>query len=130
MAGNRVLHDEFVHVLKAVYKRLVGGLGEPIESYERERLVDLFGLYALYRRLFRTTVKPDKKLFKTLWEVQKKSGPPFSPLPLSLLPLHSSGMMLCELQSASGGAVRPSGVDDRRFSDGVLRCAEYRRSVT
>ena len=31
----------------------------------------MFGLYALYRKIFERTIKPDKKLYKELWAIQK-----------------------------------------------------------
>jgi hypothetical protein len=39
---------------------------------ERQEVVGLFGLYALYRRLCPPNVLPDGKFYKRLWTVQKE----------------------------------------------------------
>lgn len=71
VAGNRVLADEFGTVLRALLKRYTTGIGEAVETYSREQLVDLYGLYALFRKLFERSLKPDKKLFRDMWALQK-----------------------------------------------------------
>lgn len=43
-----------------------------MESYERETLVDMFGLYALHRRLYQSAGNPDAKLYRQLWALQKQ----------------------------------------------------------
>jgi WASH complex subunit 7 len=55
VAGNRVLSHEFNESLQRFLTKMKAGLQEAMETYEREKLVDLFCLYALYRRLFRAT---------------------------------------------------------------------------
>lgn len=73
VAGNRVLAEELVEVVKDLYKRYTGALVEGgVETCGRNCVVEVFGAYVLYRRLFRTTVKPDKKLFKEMWGLQKQ----------------------------------------------------------
>ena len=88
--GNKVLYDQFGLVIKAAFKRLSAALGGEGgggggggggaggegggggEAYDRVGVVDLCGLYALYRWLFRDTTKVDKKLFNDLWLLQKR----------------------------------------------------------
>ena len=76
--GNKVLYDQFGLVLKAGFKRMiasVGGEGAEVgggEAYDRIHLVDLYGLYALFRFIFRDTTKVDKKWFNELWLLQKR----------------------------------------------------------
>ena len=46
-------------------------VNSPAELTERQELVGVFGLYALYRRLCPANVPPDPKFYKKLWAVQK-----------------------------------------------------------
>jgi WASH complex subunit 7 len=73
ISGNRVLSEELIEVIKELYKRYTGGIVEgTVETCPRHSLVEVYGVYVLYRRLFRTTVKPDKKVFKEMWGLQKQ----------------------------------------------------------
>lgn len=73
VAGNRVFSQAFNEAIARFMLRLKAGLGEEMETYERVKFVDLTALYALYRAVFKSTVKLDPKLFKLLWEFQTKS---------------------------------------------------------
>jgi hypothetical protein len=53
-------------------------VGSQAELLERQAVVSVFGLYALYRRLCPPSMMPDGRLYKRLWSVQKE-------LPLVLL---------------------------------------------
>ena len=89
--GNKVLYDQFGLVVKAQFKRLSASLGGDGgggggggagggggdsggggEAYDRVGVVDLCGVYALYRWLYRDTTKVDKKLFNDLWLLQRR----------------------------------------------------------
>ncbi len=70
ISGNRVFSQTFVDAIDRGLARVKAGLAEPMETYERSKIVDLYSLYALYRALFRSAVRDDPKLFKRLWEVQ------------------------------------------------------------
>jgi WASH complex subunit 7 len=72
VAGNAKFYNHMTTQIKGWTKRVANGLGEDIETYARTKLVDLFGLYALYRRMFRTTAEPERSMFKALWQMQKK----------------------------------------------------------
>ena len=72
VASNRVLSQTFTEALARLFLRIKASLAEPMETYDRTKVVDLLSMYALYRSLFRSTVKVDMKLFKSLWEIQLK----------------------------------------------------------
>ncbi|GAB5370806.1 hypothetical protein AAMO2058_001524900 [Amorphochlora amoebiformis] len=72
VGGNKVLFKEFTEALNTMYKKMNAGLGSEVETYPRTAIVELFALYALYRRIFAMTSKPDRRLFKALWEMQTK----------------------------------------------------------
>ncbi len=72
IAGNKVLYATLNDFVRAWFKRLSSGVGESVETYPRQLLVECYALYALQRALFRSTVKPDKSLFTDLWSLQKK----------------------------------------------------------
>jgi len=72
VAGNKVLYEEFTEALRRLTKKLGSGLGADVETYPRTSVVELFALYALYRRIFAATSKPEKRMFKALWEMQLK----------------------------------------------------------
>ena len=91
--GNKVLYEQFNLVIKSSFKRLTHALGAGggaaggaaaagdgsvdgliggAETYDRSQLVDLYGLYALFRFLFKNSTKVDKKLFNELWLLQRR----------------------------------------------------------
>lgn len=72
VSGNKVLAEQFSFTIKSYFRRIKAGIGENVETYSRQNIVDLFCLYALFRRLFRETMKPDSSLYKDLWALQKK----------------------------------------------------------
>lgn len=72
VAGNKVLYETFTNFIKTWMKRLTHGIGETVETYPRHMIVECYALYALYRSLFKHTMKPDKSLFTDLWVLQKK----------------------------------------------------------
>jgi len=71
VGGNKVLFSEFTEALRRLMKKVGAGLGADVETYPRTAVVELFALYALYRRIF-AQGNPDKRMFKNLWEMQLK----------------------------------------------------------
>eukprot|EP01006_Ploeotia_vitrea_P049070 TRINITY_DN67306_c3_g4_i3.p1 TRINITY_DN67306_c3_g4~~TRINITY_DN67306_c3_g4_i3.p1 ORF type:complete len:1284 (+),score=789.38 TRINITY_DN67306_c3_g4_i3:263-4114(+) len=72
VSGNKIMYDEFTFIVTTLQKRYTMELNETVESFSRNKLVELACLYAIYRRLFEATSKPDKKLYRKLWDTQQK----------------------------------------------------------
>lgn len=72
VGGSPCAFLRFKNYIKMTLPRLTAALDEPVETYERLRLVELMCVYSLSRRLFKATLKPDKSLFKSMWDMQKK----------------------------------------------------------
>jgi WASH complex subunit 7 len=56
--------------IKAPLTRHFGLVGEATETDQRRKLVGVFGVYVLHRRLAPPSERPDEKLYKRLWGVQ------------------------------------------------------------
>ncbi len=67
--GNAALHNEVKGLLNLLYDRYTNMVGSASETNERNLLVGVYGLYALYRRLLPASQMPDAKLFKKLYTV-------------------------------------------------------------
>jgi WASH complex subunit 7 len=78
VAGNGVLKSLFFKTTEAMLKRVAEDVSQPVESHQRTYVIDLLGLYALYRKIFINTLKPSTNFFKKLWALQK-------PVPLIVL---------------------------------------------
>jgi WASH complex subunit 7 len=72
VAGNRVLFDEFNDYIRSTLETMETGLGDASETFPRTRVVELHAVYVLFRRLFRASSKPDVKLFRRIWDLQRK----------------------------------------------------------
>lgn len=72
------MYDLFSQHVSTSIAAFEAGLQQPAETFHRHKLVELYLVYSLFRRLFRQSSKPDSKMFKKLWELQKKV--PFVPL--------------------------------------------------
>lgn len=70
---NRVFLDEFVHCISFRLGIAEGAISSATETFERNNLVGLTGLYVLLRRLQPSNVPADPILYKRLWEIQTKA---------------------------------------------------------
>ncbi len=70
VSGNKILFQELTELIRELIKKVQLGLGAAVETYPREFAVEVYSLYALYRRIFATTSTPDKRMFKSLWDMQ------------------------------------------------------------
>eukprot|EP00742_Colponemidia_sp_Colp-10_P007056 GILJ01007574.1.p1 GENE.GILJ01007574.1~~GILJ01007574.1.p1 ORF type:complete len:1186 (+),score=205.74 GILJ01007574.1:74-3559(+) len=68
--NNKIFMDRMDHFIRTEFERVAQDLGQPTETNQRGKLVGLFGLYALFRRLY--PQQADAKLFRSLWTLQKK----------------------------------------------------------
>jgi WASH complex subunit 7 len=69
VSANPVFREEFTVVLRRILGYLEPRLGEPNEREHRQDFVGLCALFVFYNHLFRVV---DKKLVKSLWDVQLK----------------------------------------------------------
>ena len=69
VSANPVFREEFTIVLRLLLAYLTPRLGEPNEREHRQEFVGLCSLFVFYNHLFRVV---DKRLVKSLWDVQLK----------------------------------------------------------
>lgn len=72
VSGNRVLYEEFNTWLKFTQDSYESEFSTNAETTHRLKLVEFHCVYVLFRRVFRSSSKPDTKQFKRMWELQKK----------------------------------------------------------
>ena len=69
---NPALLKEFDRAVKTFLDRTNAVVGTPTETGDRQKVVGLVALYAFSRRLAPPSFEPDAKLFRALWQLEKK----------------------------------------------------------
>ncbi len=92
VSNNGIFLQKMVNTVeKFVEKILTSSDMINISVSDKENLIGIYGLYALFRQLSFSSVAPDKKLYKLLWKVQKVV--PFVPFGMNCLWNLSNFMM-------------------------------------
>eukprot|EP00939_MAST-03C_sp_MAST-3C-sp1_P001746 g1746.t1 len=69
---NKVFLRTFFQGIKSAFQRILNVVATKGETNERKRLVGIFGLYALYRRIVPAREPVDESFYRALWASQKK----------------------------------------------------------
>ncbi|GMI01982.1 hypothetical protein TrST_g6111 [Triparma strigata] len=67
--NNPALHAELKSLIVILFDRFNALVGSASETNERQQLVGVYGLYAMYRRILPPSEVPDGKLFKKLFTI-------------------------------------------------------------